>query len=295
MYVYLPPRSPVSGPGAFKHEALPLIDSGLQTPQGLASDQKHSRLFIADPEAKKVLQYTLKLSAGKAVTVQTGFAVAVADIEARWVACDGDGSLFISDERNNKIVRVSAQSLLRKDSMPTLLYSGAVVSQVSTPGGVAVDNYHVFWSNKAEGGQVGSVVKGVANRYAEQAESLIVLASNAPKVYGLCHAEGNIFYTGAETSLYGVKAGGGGEAVTVSDKLLEPRGCVWDGDGTIFVADRKANKIFGFAGNMRKLTQASLADIVEFEDAFGVAVMSVGGRLQISFSLAILLTVLVFS
>jgi len=79
VYVHLPARSPVTGPGAPEHKVQTLIDNGLKAPMGLAADQQRSRLFVADPEAKKVLVYSILFSGGKAV-VEGEAGVAVSDI-----------------------------------------------------------------------------------------------------------------------------------------------------------------------------------------------------------------------
>merc|ERR1719456_664897 len=158
-YVRLPPRGPVTGIGAPQHKVELLVDSGLKLPMGLASDQQRSRILVADPGERKVFSYTVLFSGGKAVT-DGAASVAVQDVEARWVACDGIGNIFVTDERNNLIMKVPAEKSLRKEPTATALYSGASLSMVSAPGGIAVDNFHVFWSNKATGQQSGSVVKG---------------------------------------------------------------------------------------------------------------------------------------
>jgi len=273
VYVQLPTRSPVTGPGAPEHKAHILIDTGLKAPMGLASDQQRGRLFVADPEAKKVLAYKVLFTGGRAV-VDGEAAVAASDIEARWVACDGVGNLFVSDEARNYIMKIPADGAFRKDSAASIVYSGNALTQVSAPGGVAVDNFHIFWSNKAVGTTAGSVVKGFETPpSANTAETVLVLANNADKVYGVCLAKDNVFYTNHEKFIYGVKKGGGKE-VTISDKFEEPRGCTWDGDGTIFIADRSANVVSAFAGNMQKLTAARVGKVIDLEGAFGVAVLS---------------------
>ena len=85
-------------------------------------------------------------------------------------------------------------------------------------------------------------------------------------------SQNNVFYTNTQTFLYGVKKSGGAIA-TVSDKLLGPRGCAWDGDGTIYVADKTAKAIYSFAGNMHVLAPAQLTKAYEYDDAFGLAVI----------------------
>jgi len=291
-YVRLPSRGPITGAGAPQHKVEVLVDSGLKLPMGLAADQQRSRLLVADPGERKVFAYNLLFSGGKAVTDGSA-EVAVQDVEARWVAVDGIGSVFVTDERNNLIMKVPAEKAFRKEPTATALYNGGTLSMVSAPGGIAVDNFHVYWSNKATGQQSGSVVKGFeAPATGNVQESVKKLATNAEKVYGVCLAKDNVFYTDFETNIYGVKKGGS-EQTTVSDKFQEPRGCSWDGDGTVFVADRGANFVAAFAGNMQTLAPARMGKVIDLEGAFGVAVLSAASSLcQAKFLLTILLVYL---
>jgi len=274
---------------------VPLIDSGLKNPMGLAVDQQRSKLIVADPESRKVFSYSIYFSDG-GVVVDGEPAVAVQDVQARWVACDGHGNIFVSDESANLIIKVPyASGSLRKEDTThkgVPIY-GANVPQVSAPGGVAVDNFHVFWSNKDNGKQMGSLVKGLeAPPLADAAEAVKVLAKNSDKVYGVCLVEDNVFYTDSLHHMYGVKKGGS-ELTLVSDKFQQPRGCAWDGDGTVYVADRQANAVFAFAGNMLTIAPARLIRVADFEGAFGVAVISgAAGRRPVGALLIALLAVL---
>merc|ERR1719181_1368631 len=199
--------------------------------------------------------------------------VAANNVEARWVAVDGIGNVFLTDEGVNVIQRVDGEALRAGQGKPVVIYDGATVGEVNRPGGVATDNFHVFWSNKAIGTQVGSVVRGLEEPDSTaNASSVTQVAKNANKVYGVCLSQNNVYYTDSQTFLYGVKKNGGAIA-TISDKLLGPRGCAWDGDGTVYVADKTANAVYSFAGNMHVLAPAQLTKAYEYDDAFGLAVI----------------------
>jgi len=248
-----------------------LVNSGLKHPQGLAVDQVRGKLFVADPDDSKIIEYKLKVSddelqaEGPNVVSQAG--------EARWIAVDSLGSVFFTDEPLNRVVKIPANGL-QGASTPQILYDGATVTAVSGPGGIAVDNFFAYWTNKQLGDKLGSVVRGSEVPPATNAaDSVGILAQNNVKSYGICVALDNVYYTDTEKNLYAVKKSGG-SVVTVSDALTQPRGCSWDGDGTVFVADRGANKVYSFAGNMEGLGMAQLNTAMDFEDAFGVAVFS---------------------
>jgi len=258
--------------GADVKEPLPLIDKGLRAPQGLAVDPKTKQLFVADPNARKILIYQLSV-VGDVLMADGNVRTAAQNVEARWVAVDGEGNLFFTDELKNVIQRIRAADLAGNGGTPATIYDGATVAEVNRPGGLAVDNFHVFWANKAVGTQVGSVVKGLEEpEMLTEEHSVAQIAKNSNKVYGVCLSQNNVFYTDSQKFLFGVKKNGGAIA-TVSDRLMGPRGCTWDGDSTVYVADKYANKIISFPGNMHNLAPAPMTNFANFEDAFGLAVI----------------------
>mmetsp|Transcript_43274 Transcript_43274/g.123821 ORF Transcript_43274/g.123821 Transcript_43274/m.123821 type:complete len:352 (-) Transcript_43274:47-1102(-) len=260
-----------------------LIGSGLVHPQGLAVEQVRQQLLVADPDAQKIWSYPLISSGG---TLSVGSPTVLAEnTEARWVAVDGSGNIFFSDEPRNQILKITREQALVGNSTPAVVYDGTALTQVSSPGGLAVDSFHAFWVNKQSGTQVGSVVRGPAGQTGRallqvqdqhqnaQLQRIVPLSKNSDKSYGLCLAMNNVYYTQPESIVFGIKKMGS-EAVTVTNRLKNPRGCAWDGDGTVYVADRGAGAVYSFAGNMRELSAVQISKTVDFEDAFGVAVFS---------------------
>jgi len=255
-------------------QTKPLIDSGLSAPEGLAVEQSKKILYVADPELKAIYRYQLLVEDGELLQDGTR-QVAAQNVEARWIAVDGVGNLFFTDESANTISFVSANKLRGGVPTPEILYNGATVAQVSSPGGIAADNFHIYWSNKSAGVTVGSVIRGLEDVPNESVLDMSTLAQNAMKVYGVCLSQNNVFYTNEEQYVYGVKKTGGGIG-EVSDQFVKPRGCTWDGDGTVFVADRDQNAVYSFASNMRAITAAHRTKVVECDDAFGLAIISRG-------------------
>lgn len=257
-------------------EPRTLIDSGLQHPQGIAVDQKRRRLYVADPDVQRIYAYELSVEGG---ALRAGRRTVLArDAESRWVAVDGVGTVFFSDEPRNRILRITIEQALRGAGSSEVVHSGAELAQVNEPGGVAVDNFNVYWTNKHFGTQVGSVVRGGEERDGTGATSasrttaaVNVLARNTAKSYGVCLALGNVYYTAARHSIFGIKKRGG-PATEVSGELSSPRGCTFDGDGTVYVADRDKNAVFSFAGNMQTIGPTKLTRAFDVEDAFGLAV-----------------------
>mmetsp|Transcript_59825 Transcript_59825/g.175516 ORF Transcript_59825/g.175516 Transcript_59825/m.175516 type:complete len:351 (-) Transcript_59825:40-1092(-) len=264
-------------------EVLPLITSGLGHPQGIAVDQKRRLLVVADPELRKVVSYGLAVLEDGSLGVDGQTSLAE-NVETRWVAVDGPGNVYFTDELGGWLLKVTARQVLDGDTSSAPVEFGGAAPPIALPGGVATDNFHLYWTNKQDGQSLGTVAKvlegsagGSASGAAQPGARTTVLARNVPKAYGLCLAMDNVFFTDSDSNVFVVKRGGG-EVRTVSSKLRSPRGCAWDGDSTIFVADRAANGIFAFDGPMTELSggssEARYRQVAHFQDAFGLAVFS---------------------
>lgn len=259
-----------------------LVDTGLRFPQGLAVDEFRNRLFVADPGIGKLVFFDLSLTTDflsrQPPRLQVGSQQVVADgVETRAVAVDGLGNVFFTDESSQKVIRMQEGSASSPWTM-TVVYDGSAVPTVSTPGGIAMDNFFVYWLNKASGQKVGSLIRGLHGQtVGGNSTAPVVLASNAEKCYGVCIASGNVFYTDERTNLYGIPRASTAQhgAVVVSSLLQEPRGCAFDGLSTLFVADKGLNSIFTLPANMQELSSQSLTKVASLSGAFGVAVYTV--------------------
>jgi sugar lactone lactonase YvrE len=245
-------------------------------------------LYVADYAQGKILRWTIaEDTATQTLSVVTKATEVYSGGYVSWVAVDSIGNLFFSDEDTSTIYKVSAEDLIKTSRAktddyypsfnlncpgeygtatptPVIVYSrdDTKTSEVSGPGGLAVDNFHVFWGNKQLGTQVGSVVRGYETSTPDKVKQPIKIALNTEKVYGICIAGNNVYYTDKRTNLYGVKKHGGGIA-TISESMKGPRGCTWDGDGTIYVADKDAQKVKSFPANMLDLAPQRLKDVVD--------------------------------
>jgi len=267
--------------GSFAHvRPQTLIDRGLVHPQGIAIDQKRKRLLIADPDVQKIYSYQLHVE-GDTLRVEDKQSIVSTDVESRSVAVDGNGNIFFSDEAQNHIFKASPvvdqAGAFLADVIPKaqVLYGGSMLPQVNAPGGVAADNFHVYWTNKHFGMQTGSLVKASEEPVEPGSVSSVeILSQNSPKCYGVCLAMGNVFYTDADNRVYGVKKSGG-QAALVTSVLSKPRGCSWDGDGTVYVADRGLGGVYSFAGSMYKIGSTRVTRAFDFEDAYGLAFLAI--------------------
>lgn len=265
-YLHLPASGSFSG----SEKVITLIPGGgdLVHPQGLAVDHHRKRLLVADPNIQKVLAFPL--SVGSKSTLTVGHKVTLAsNVESRWVAVDGRGNIFFTNEAKNQILKIPSQG-----GPAEAVYSGGpdnLGSGVSAPGGISTDNFHLFWTNKVDGDKAGVLI--TAPNMPSASKGVSAIANNMIKSYGICLALDDIYYTAPEKTVYGMNKNVG-VPTKVVDSLVNPRGCVWDGDSTIYVADRGLGGIYYFLGPQATLQQTSVQKVADAEDAFGVAIFS---------------------
>lgn len=271
-------------------EARALITSGLREPCGLAVDHERQRLYIADPKSHKVYMYKLYFgSNGVSVRHDQQF-VAASGVTPRWVAVDEKGTLFATDESRSFIAEVSADELAYLGEMDAKrntvrphfqkLYAGDQTRQVDRPGGIAVDGNNVYWGNRVRGRPYGSLLVAPEDPDARLRKGvprmIHALSKNVDKVYGVCASRELVFYTGGSRTVYGAKSASW-QAPTLETVLLNdfaiPRGCVFDGDGTVFLADKGGDVVWSFPASAHLtggMTQAT--KLFRVKDPYGVAV-----------------------
>lgn len=302
----------------------PLIDAGLQSPQGIAVDKIGGYLFVADSYAGKIFRYKLVVKEDKLMTTGVQLTV-ISGKYPRWVAMDINQNLYYSDPENGFVGKLDAgtieriaageikaeelvsrqekeeeavkeveaqqtQSAVHAPATPPpepqpemmMLYQKGANPHVVRPSGVATNGVSVFWGNEASGTSSGSIVAGECDPVApatatggegqsSQAFSSTVLSTNTNKVFGVTMTHNVVVYADASRSVYGVPISGGPVA-TFLDQLEAPRGLVWDGDGTVYVADQAGSVVYSFPSG--KLAATKQSRVVVLHDAFGVALVS---------------------
>lgn len=255
---------------------------GLRAPQGLAlyQDAVNSAIFVSDTVADNgnIYKYDLSsnfdattnsfyLRAGPQIRVASGIAGG-----AQWLAVDGIGNLFFttgsSGTTAGQVQSISAESLRTLNGTHPLDPSEIIVlytadndgASISQPGGIAADNFYLYWTNQDAGETAGTVVQAwehkslhVQPEDATEAPAFPrSLAANAALANGVCLARDTVFYTGGTTSLFAVKTSGNTIA-QVFEGFTTPKGCVYDSIGTLYVADADANMIYSLPANMPRL------------------------------------------
>lgn len=272
------------------HEAKPIISNGLKEPCGIAIDHTRQRLYVADPKNHKVFMYKLAIGReGDIVVDEDDQHVAVQDLTARWIAIDEKGNLFCTDEARSFIAEVKDHELEKLGEMDSdkdevrpkfvKLYTGDRTKQVDRPGGIAVDGQHIYWGNRARGRPYGSLLSASEDPAAQISRGVPgmvqALSKNVDKVYGVCASPSLVFYTGGARTVYGAKQGSyklRGTTTVMLDNFAVPRGCVWDGDGTVFLADKGGDAIWSFPSTLHGAGKVQAHKLFEVQDPYGVAV-----------------------
>eukprot|EP00933_Yihiella_yeosuensis_P042415 TRINITY_DN3698_c3_g1_i1.p1 TRINITY_DN3698_c3_g1~~TRINITY_DN3698_c3_g1_i1.p1 ORF type:complete len:328 (+),score=40.61 TRINITY_DN3698_c3_g1_i1:102-1085(+) len=287
-YLKLPDDgSPADG----KEAPKVLIDSGLVFPQGVAVDAYRQRLFVADPNLGHLVMYPLSIT--RDLLVVGSQQIVARGVEVRAVSVDGLGNVVFTEEATNRIMKVSAAMIDAGNTKAKTLYDGKSLANLRAPGGIAADNYFVYWLNKQSGTTAGSVVRGrqhpsyslltTSNDNSTAANvshtNVAVLSNNAQKCYGTCIGLGNLFYTDESKNLYGINRASTARhfPVVISSALQEPRGCAFDGANTVYVADKGRNAVYQFASNLGSnlVPNRPLSKALDMQGAFGVAIYTV--------------------
>ncbi|CAK0883156.1 unnamed protein product [Prorocentrum cordatum] len=298
---------------------LPLIDSGLGEPHGIAYDPIGSILYVADFAEEAILCYRIGVQkcARNDCTLEYELVVdsvqmhVAYSVKTSWVSLDHYGNLFYSDEAKKSINRIdimllrkihaglvtgeqlkhSHESQLAKAAGATpdqakkvtitseylelmetsivSLYEAGAGANIGTPAGVASDGVEVFWTNQ-EGGIVnGSVTGGLVEPQA--ISKTITVANVTANAYGIALTSTQVLFTDKENFVYIVSKSGG--AVTaLTSGLHSPRGLVWNGYYTSFVADSGSDAVFSFPTGDASENQP-LQLIASFHDPFGIALI----------------------
>jgi len=177
-----------------------------------------------------------------------------------------------------------AHQLWNRDN--TVLLTGASSApQLFEPSGLAVDPFHIFWSNLARGDTTsGSIVKGAAAvPEFEPQRQLQPLADNVNEVTCLVLTPTHVYYA-ANGSVYGVPKGKetascGNDGVLCpmvsyqeSGQALRPTSMVWDGDGSVYLADSSTSSIYSFAAGT--LSQHLLTRVADGRGVHGLTLYS---------------------
>ncbi|CAK9028248.1 Protein kinase domain-containing protein [Durusdinium trenchii] len=240
---------------------------GLEEPAGLALYQKaggKAWLYVSDPKVGFLYRYEVTstwrntLEAGPQELVASNLKDA-----AYWLAVDGFGNIFYTDAEAGTVSMIKAEDVSKSVPQGRTVLSSEKMEKVAGPAGIATDSTALYWANlkgdRSTGTLVQARVEGSGNHSAS------ILAGNQDMyqavVKDVCLAGDNVFFTGDGQSLFAVKADGSSDVTEVA-KLEQPKGCTFDQETTLFVADQGSNGIYSLPANMNQLRRASHVDKV---------------------------------
>jgi len=160
------------------------------------------------------------------------------------------------------------------------LYENGASKNVGMPAGLAISGPELFWTNEQEGGSKGSVaygknhprVKAPVKGDGRPSFASAKMANVTGSAYGIALTSNKVLYTDLSQNLWATSRGSG-KTVALSKALLKPRGIVWDGDNTVFVADQESNKIVSIpVGLLRE--NAPVTQTLDIHAPFGIALIS---------------------
>mmetsp|Transcript_21905 Transcript_21905/g.48054 ORF Transcript_21905/g.48054 Transcript_21905/m.48054 type:complete len:344 (+) Transcript_21905:87-1118(+) len=246
-----------------------------------------SYMYVADEENLAIWRYTIQVGSSSGVSTVGPPVKVVQNVgKPRWVAVDPNNNLYFTDADTNRVLKMTSSAISKGDAAGVeTIYDGSIVTQVSAPGGIAVDSFFVAWGNQAADAAKGAIVRGLRKPKkqdtADRVLSVLTIASNANKVEGLCFAGNSVYFADSQGDLFAVNKQGG--AITPvfpqSEHGLEsPRGCSQSEDGTLFWADFGGDKIFSMPASTahpQPLQQISLvASLGADQKPFGLLVVS---------------------
>jgi len=336
------------------HQVIrPLVDSGLESPRGIAYASQGSFLYVADYSGKRILRYTIGIRSIEYVPgmynylpyelyVEGTATIILEGVTVQWVAVCAGGNLFYtvdSDQTVNfmsreTIMRVAAgelkpnqlKSVTQRESEALsaaqtsatsgnttkrngaaavqaadaagsvrILYQASATAFVHSPNGVATDGSYVYWGNSASstsatssassgnvsGQQTAAVARGSVMPQAPLTREpgsqpatfgALGLASNTAMAFGIACTRTGVVFTDRRQFIYGVPKTGG-VVTTLTDVFDTPRGVVWDGDSTVYIADYQGNTIQAMpVGQMEHGQSPSLT--VNFNGPWGLTLIT---------------------
>jgi sugar lactone lactonase YvrE len=94
------------------NRVFPLVDGGLMQPKGIAYDKVRADLYVADLDARKIIQYKIKAlvdkdTLQKSLTTYGAPTIVVEGTDVRWLTVDEEGNLYWTDQTSNSVNKLS--------------------------------------------------------------------------------------------------------------------------------------------------------------------------------------------
>lgn len=270
----------------------PLQNTGLKNPEYIVVDTQRNRLYIADTVLLKVVWYQLLTLDDKKLISDGRQHVAVQSMKCRSLALDLKGNLWLAGESTplpptpsvNAIWKQSLMNIQQAATNGLPMDATAMWTKDHTQSTVAplvLDAFNIYYGNDQEGTVQGTIVKASKEApLADPGNSLTRMADNFDKTYSLVVTPNAIFY-GVEGAIYGVpktkvdsSCGATGELCQkVTEAVQRPTSMIWNGEGTVYVADNGAGAVYTFASG--SVSPHALDKIIDAAGIFSVGLYKV--------------------
>jgi hypothetical protein len=269
------------------------IITDLVAPHSIAVDEDRARLYIADTGAAKIFWYQLTSMPGGQLMISGSQKVAVSTVSARNLALDLQGSLWFSGASTPlppipSIDAIWKQSLHNIDSssLTGVPIDASPVWRTkellpTVPAPLALDAFSIYFGSDGQGKKKGAVIKTAQEvPIANPSNSVKAMADNFDKTYSVAVTPTALFY-GVEKGIYGIlKTKGGGscgakdaQCTLVTKQVQKPTSMIWDGDGSIYLADAGAGAIYSFASG--SVTPHALEKVIDAAEVYGMDIFRV--------------------
>eukprot|EP00930_Biecheleria_cincta_P060800 TRINITY_DN46395_c0_g1_i1.p1 TRINITY_DN46395_c0_g1~~TRINITY_DN46395_c0_g1_i1.p1 ORF type:complete len:434 (-),score=50.83 TRINITY_DN46395_c0_g1_i1:219-1403(-) len=268
----------------------------VSSPTALAVDSQAMRLYVADPPNSIVWVFSLIISSGFLRTVGQGRA-ALEGVSAHWLSLNGDGDLYFvghkvdsksANSTDNKTSLLSAANSTTPDSIwrhdaeklangdtfnPVEVYSRSNTdSRAWQVSGLAVDSFHIFWGNQADGSVHGSLCKGSRQNIGLSASSMVIKTLNSAlnEVRGVTTTGTEIYFLSPQ-GVYGYHKSSETEVSDptqglvakppASNKTWSPMSIAWDGHSLLYFTDIATGAIYSVPSvSLREQNMTKFAD-----------------------------------
>lgn len=270
----------------------PLVNTGLGNPTSIVVDETRNRLYIADTAQAKIFWYQLIVLPGGQLVSDGRQHVAVQMMVPRQLTLDLEGNLWFSGKSAPVPPAVSVDGIW-KQSLMTIDQSSSTGKPIdaaqiwtsmntgSTVSSLVLDAFNIYYGNDLDGKTKGSIVKASKTvPLSNPSSGLSAMADNADTTYSVAVTPTALFY-GADNAIYGVlktKVGGacgatGDLCQLITDAVKKPTAMIWNGDGTVYVADNGGGAIYAFASG--SVSPHALEKVLDAGEVYGLDIYKV--------------------
>lgn len=275
----------------------PLVIGNVSEPSGVAVDDAHHRIYVADPGDNKIYWYTLAIVDGFLQTDGVQH-TALNGYKVYWMTLNSQGDLYFTGKLTveppqsvyDTVFRIDWANLAvgYPDMPPVEVYtrsnSGNPNPGVYMPSGIAVDSFSIYWGNQDQGTTYGSIVKGPRKNIVSVGSPstdavLTKLVDSETSVLGMMATPTLLFFltpdgvygttkypTGSLDSSEGLISG---PPDSDTNSMWDPRSVAFDNNAAMYITDHLGGMVYTLPAsdtNPHPIQNFSIAP-----DVFGIA------------------------